>query len=71
MNNETTPAHIHSGIVLEEEHMGQSPMLPIPIGRATAINRAMRISANRRFIGSSLAVTALHLPTNKLCARDS
>jgi hypothetical protein len=60
MKRERIPAQIPSAIVLGDVHMGQSPISPIPTGRAITTRSTIRTSVRRTFIGPRLpAIVAL------------
>ena len=47
---ERIPAQVPSAIVFGDVHMGQSPISPIPMGRATMTKRSIRTNARMCFI---------------------
>jgi hypothetical protein len=60
MKRERIPAQIPSAIVLGDVHMRQSPISPIPTGRAITTRSTIKTSARRTFIGPRLpAIVAL------------
>jgi hypothetical protein len=66
--SERIAAQIPSAIVFGDVHMGQSPISPIPMGRATMTKRSMRASARMSFTEPRLQVIVYPLTNGDVLA---